>query len=180
MSFIDRLDAGDNIPDEFNVLIEIPKNSNIKYEIDTETGALNVDRRLLTAMTYPYNYGIIPKTVEDDGDPIDVLVLGVDPFIPKSMVKSRPVAVLLTEDEEGQDSKIIAVPHHKVDPTYSTVIDLKDIPTRIQNEIKHFFEHYKELEAGKYVRVTGWGTADIAKEKIKAAAENYSKSKQRQ
>jgi inorganic pyrophosphatase len=177
MSFIDKLNPGQKIPDEFNVLIEIPKNSNIKYEIDTETGALNVDRRLLTSMTYPYNYGIIPQTVEDDGDPIDVLVLGADPFIPKSVVKSRPVAVLLTEDEEGQDSKIIAAPHDKVDPTYSAIVDLKDIPTDIQNEIKHFFEHYKELEAGKYVKVTGWGTAKTAKEKIKAAAENYSKSK---
>lgn len=177
MSFIDKLNAGQNIPDEFNVLIEISKNSNIKYEIDTETGALNVDRKLLTSMTYPYNYGIIPQTIEEDGDPIDVLILGGDPFIPKSVVKSRPVAVLLTEDEEGQDSKIIAVPHPKVDPAYSAVVDLKDIPVIIQNEIKHFFEHYKELEEGKYVKVTGWDTAKTAKEKIKAAAENYSKSR---
>lgn len=177
MSFIDKLYAGQKIPHEFNVLIEIPKNSNIKYEIDTETGALNVDRKLLTSMTYPYNYGIIPQTIEDDDDPIDVLLLGEDPFIPKSVVKSRPVAVLHTEDEEGQDSKIIAVPLTKVDPTYSTVIDLKDIPASIQNEIKHFFEHYKELEVGKYVKVTGWGSVETAKEKIKTAAENYSKFK---
>jgi inorganic pyrophosphatase len=175
MSFMNELDVGENLPHEFNVLIEIPKGSNVKYEIDEKTGALFVDRKLFTSMNYPFNYGFIPKTREDDGDPIDVLVLGDDAFVPKSVISTRPVGILLTEDEEGKDSKIIAVPLRKIDPALSYIVDLDSVPQHIRAQIKHFFEHYKELEEGKYVRVTGWGNSEEAKKKIMLGIENYSK-----
>lgn len=169
------LKAGKNAPEEINVVIEIPKGSNIKYEIDDETGALFVDRKLFTAMFYPCNYGFVPQTKEKDGDPVDVLVLGNDAVVPMSVIRANPVGVLLTADEEGEDAKIVAVPVAKIDPTFAHVKDVDDVPESLRNQIKHFFEHYKELEKGKYVKVTGWEGEDSAKKKISEAMERYKK-----
>ena len=173
MEILDRLKPGNNPPDEINVVIEIPKGSNIKYEIDAETGAVFVDRKLFTAMFYPFNYGFIPQSREDDGDPVDVLVLGNDAVMPMSVIRANPVGVLLTEDEEGDDSKVIAVPIAKLDPSFSSITNINNIPEYMRNQIRHFFEHYKELEKGKYVKVNGWETKEIAKKTICEAIDRY-------
>ncbi|MGI0039135.1 MAG: inorganic diphosphatase [Nitrososphaera sp.] len=177
MALVDTLKAGKNPPEEINVVIEIPKGSNIKYEIDEESGALFVDRKLFTAMFYPCNYGFVPQTKEKDGDPVDVLVLGNDAVVPSSVIRATPVGVLITADEEGEDAKVVAVPVAKIDPTFSHAKDINDVPQHIQDQIKHFFEHYKELEKGKYVKVTGWKDAATAKGKIKEAMESYRSKK---
>lgn len=177
MAIVDALKAGKNPPEEINVVIEIPKGSNIKYEIDDESGALFVDRKLFTAMFYPCNYGFVPQTKEKDGDPVDVLVLGNDAVAPTSVIRANPVGVLITADEEGEDAKVVAVPVAKIDPTFSDVKDINNVPQHIQDQIKHFFEHYKELEKGKYVKVTGWQNAQTAKSKIKEAMERYKSEK---
>jgi inorganic pyrophosphatase len=127
MTYLDALSAGKNPPEEINVVVEIPRGSRIKYEIDSETGALFVDRVLSTSMVYPCNYGFIPKTEEDDEDPVDVFVLGNDPIVSMSIIRSKPIGVLSTEDQDGQDSKIIAIPIPKIDPNFSSIIDLNDI-----------------------------------------------------
>jgi inorganic pyrophosphatase len=173
MKILDILTPGKNPPDEINAVIEIPKGSNIKYEIDAESGAVFVDRKLFTAMFYPCNYGFIPQSREGDGDPVDVLVLGNDAVMPMSVIRANPVGILLTEDEEGQDSKVIAVPIAKLDPSFSSITNIDNIPEHICNQIKHFFEHYKELEKGKYVRVKGWEDKEIAKERISEAIDRY-------
>jgi inorganic pyrophosphatase len=175
MALVDSLKAGKNPPEEINVVIEIPKGSNIKYEIDDETGALFVDRKLFTAMFYPCNYGFVPQTKEKDGDPVDVLVLGNDSVVPSSVIRATPVGVLITADEEGEDAKVVAVPVAKIDPTFSDVKDIQNVPQHIQDQIKHFFEHYKELEKGKYVKVKGWENKETAKKKISEAMERYKK-----
>ena len=172
-NLVDGLGAGKNPPDEINVVIEIPKGSSIKYEVDDATGALFVDRKLFTSMVYPCNYGFIPQTREKDGDPVDVLVLGEDPVVPSAVIRSVPVGVLLTADEEGEDAKVVAVPVAKIDPAFSNVRELANVPQHIQDKIKHFFEHYKELEKGKFVKVTGWGDSSTAKKKIADAVERY-------
>ncbi|HEY8139822.1 MAG TPA: inorganic diphosphatase [Nitrososphaera sp.] len=177
MALVDNLKAGKNPPDEINVVVEIPKGSNIKYEIDDETGALFVDRKLFTAMFYPCNYGFVPRTREKDGDPVDVLVLGNDPVVPSSVIRANPVGVLITADEEGEDSKIVAVPISKVDPSFADVKDIETVPQYIRDQIKHFFEHYKELEKGKYVKVKSWENRESAKKKISEALERYKKEK---
>lgn len=173
MALIDNLKAGKNPPDEINVVVEIPRGSNIKYEIDDESGALFVDRKLFTAMFYPCNYGFVPQTREKDGDPVDVLVLGNDPVAPSSVIRANPVGVLITTDEEGEDSKIVAVPISKVDPSFADVRDIDAIPLHMRDQIKHFFEHYKELEKGKYVKVKSWENRESAKKKISEALERY-------
>ena len=173
---MDALRPGENPPDEINVVIEIPKGSNIKYEIDGETGAIFVDRKLFTAMFYPCNYGFIPQTEEEDGDPVDVLVLGNDPVIPMSVIRAHPIGVLITEDEEGVDSKIIASPISKIDPSFSNAIDVNSIPEPIRNQVRHFFEHYKELENEKYVKVMGWKNREEAIKKICESIERYRNS----
>ena len=173
MKILDLLRPGNNPPDEINAVIEIPKGSNIKYEIDSESGAVFVDRKLFTAMFYPCNYGFIPQSREDDGDPVDVLVLGNDAVIPMSVIRANPIGVLLTEDEEGQDSKVIAVPITKLDPSFSSMTNINSIPEHIRNQIMHFFEHYKELEKGKYVKIIGWEDKEIAKKRICDAIDRY-------
>ena len=175
MTVIGKSNSGINLPAVINVIIEIPKGSNIKYEMDTESGAIFVDRILSTAMFYPCNYGFIPNTKEEDGDAVDVLVLGDDSVMPMSMIRTIPVGVLLTEDQEGQDSKIIAVPIAKIDPSFSTITDVNSIPEHIRNRIKHFIEHHKDLEKGKYVKVIGWAGKEIAKKNISEAIERYNK-----
>jgi inorganic pyrophosphatase len=177
LALVDTLKAGKNPPEEINVVIEIPKGSNIKYEIDEESGAVFVDRKLFTAMFYPCNYGFVPQTKEKDGDPVDVLVLGNDPVVPAAVIKANPVGVLITEDEEGQDAKVVAVPVAKVDPSFSDVKDIDSVPAYIKDQIKHFFEHYKELEKGKYVKVAGWENKESAKKKISEAMQRYKKEK---
>ncbi|MDR4511240.1 MAG: inorganic diphosphatase [Nitrososphaeraceae archaeon] len=160
--------------DKLNVIVEIPKGSNIKYEVDKDSGFLLVDRKLFTAMFYPCNYGFIPSTLEDDGDPVDVLVLGEFSLVPLSVIRVRAVGVLNTEDEEGIDSKIIAVPIDKIDPGFTSIKDVNDIPQNIKNQIEHFFQHYKELEGGKYVKISGWGNKQMADKKITDAVSRFS------
>ena len=162
-------------PDQCIVMVEIPKGSNIKYEYDTESGFIVVDRKLFTAMYYPCNYGFILNTLEKDGDPIDVLVLGETPFVPLSLIKVIPIGVLQTEDEEGHDSKIVSVPTSKIDPSFSTVSDMKDVPQHLKDQIKHFFEHYKELEKDKFVKILGWEGKQSAIKKISDAINSYNK-----
>jgi inorganic pyrophosphatase len=128
-------------------------------------------------MFYPCNYGFVPQTREKDGDPVDVLVLGNDAVVPQSVIRATPVGVLITADEEGEDAKVVAVPVAKIDPTFSGVKDIQDVPQHMQDQIKHFFEHYKELEKGKYVKVKGWENKETAKKKINEAMESYKKKK---
>ena len=173
MTHKDTVSAGENAPEEINVIIEIPKGSSIKYELDTTNGLIFVDRILLSAMYYPCNYGSIPKTKEEDGDPVDVLVLGNDPIIPMAVIRARPVGVLLTEDEKGHDSKIVAAPLNKIDPSFSAIKEVDDIPEYLRNQITHFFEHYKELEQGKYVKIIGWKGREIAKKQISEAINKF-------
>ena len=165
-------------PDQCIAMIEIPKGSNIKYEYDTESGFIFVDRKLFTAMYYPCNYGFLPNTLEKDGDPVDILVLGNTALAPTSMIKVIPVGVLHTEDEEGQDSKIVAIPTSKIDPSFSNVKDIEDVPQHLKDQIKHFFEHYKELEKGKFVKVSGWEGKDSALRKITDAISSFQKVNQ--
>jgi inorganic pyrophosphatase len=153
--------------DELNVIIEIPMAANpVKYEMDKESGALFVDRFMQTAMFYPCNYGFVPHTLSDDGDPVDVLVVSHYPVIPGSIIRSRPIAVLMMEDESGKDEKIIAVPVSKLDITFETVKDLDDLCPMLKQRIVHFFEHYKDLEKGKWVKIIGWENAAKARELI--------------
>ena len=166
-----------NPSDEIDVLIEIPKGSNIKYEMDLKTGKLSVDRKLSTSMYYPYNYGFVPNTEDSTGDPVDVFVLGDDPFEPMSIIKSRPIALLLTEDQNGPDPKIIAAPIDKVDPSFSSVSNLKGIQNHVCATLEHFVLHHKDLEKGKYVKIIGWRDKEFAKEIISEAIERCSKQK---
>ena len=164
-----------NLSDEIDVLIEISKGSNIKYEMDFKTRKLSVDRKLSTSMYYPYNYGFVPNTEDSTGDPVDVFVLGDDPFQPMSTIKSRPIAVLLTEDQGGPDPKIIAAPIDKVDPSFSSISDLNEIPNHVYAKLEHFVLHHKDLEKGKYVKIIGWRDKAFAKEIISEAIERWSK-----
>jgi len=166
-----------NLSDEIDVLIEISKGSNIKYEMDFKTCKLSVDRKLSTSMYYPYNYRFIPNTEDSTGDPVDVFVLGDDPFAPMSIIRSRPIAVLLTEDQGGPDPKIIAAPIDKVDASLSNVLELKSIQNHICATLEHFVLHHKDLEKGKYVKITGWRDKQFAKEIISGAIERCSKQK---
>ncbi|MCG3108413.1 Inorganic pyrophosphatase [Metallosphaera sp. J1] len=170
-----NLGPGKKAPDIVNVLVEIPSGSNIKYEYDEEEGVIKVDRVLYTSMVYPFNYGFVPGTLEEDGDPIDVLVLTNYPLLPGTVIEARPVGVIHMKDEEGVDEKIIAVPKEKTDPTFARIKDVNDIDDATKNKIVHFFEHYKELEPGKWVKISGWGSASEAKEKIAKAIERKNK-----
>ena len=143
--------------------------------MDFKTRKLSVDRKLSTSMYYPYNYGFVPNTEDSTGDPVDVFVLGDDPFEPMSTIKSRPIAVLLTEDQGGPDPKIIAAPIDKVDPSFSSVSDLNEIPSHVYAKLEHFVLHHKDLEKGKYVKIIGWRDKALAKEIISEAIERWSK-----
>lgn len=171
------ISPGKNPPEEINVVIEIVAGSNsVKYEVDKETDTLVVDRFMNVAMHYPANYGFVPQTLYDDGDPVDVLVLTPYPIVPGVVIKCRPVAVLGTEDESGLDAKVLAVPTDKVSTDYySDVKDLEDIDARLRDKIQHFFEHYKDLEKNKWVKVTGWEGAAAAKKEIMKSIEAYNK-----
>jgi len=175
----EAISPGKNPPEEINVVIEIVAGDNaVKYEVDKDSGCLMVDRFMNVAMHYPANYGFVPQTLYDDGDPVDVLVLTPYPIVPGAVIKCRPVAVLGTEDESGMDAKVLAVPTDKVSTGYySHIKDLGDINDRYLNKIKHFFEHYKELEAGKWVKVDGWDGAEAAKAEIIKSVEAYENAK---
>lgn len=171
-----KIPAGKNPPEDIFVVIEIPQGSSIKYEVDKESGAVFVDRFLFTAMYYPFNYGFIPNTLAQDGDPTDVLVISREPVVPGSVIRARPIGVLEMEDEEGVDTKIIAVPVSKLDNSYDSIKEVSDLPEAILNKIKHFFEHYKELETGKWVKVKSFKDSTTAKEDIKKSINNFKNS----
>jgi inorganic pyrophosphatase len=176
MSF-ELVPAGKSLPDDFNVVIEIPMNSGIKYEIDKDSNSLFVDRLVSTAMYYPCNYGYIPHTLCGDGDAADVLVVFPQPVQAGSVIRCRPLGVLKMTDEAGEDAKIVAVPHDKLTTLYSKVKTLSDLPEITLKQIEHFFEHYKDLEKGKWVKVAGWGDLEEARAEILKAAETYKAGK---
>lgn len=160
---------GKKAPEVVNVVIEIPKGSNVKYEYREESGMIEVDRILFTAMTYPFNYGFVPGTMGGDNDPLDIVVLSSASFATGTLVKARPIGVLLTKDEEGVDSKVIAVPLEKVDPEFAGVNDIGGLNDALKKKIGHFYSYYKSIEPGKWVEVTGWKGAADAKAEIKKA-----------
>jgi inorganic pyrophosphatase len=171
---LSNVDAGSKLPDEFNVVIEIPMAADpVKYEVDKETGALFVDRFMTTAMHYPCNYGYVPRTLSDDGDPVDVLVLSPFPVVPGAVIRCRALGVLEMEDEAGGDAKVLAVPVTKLLPNYAHLQKPEDLPEIELQRIQHFFEHYKDLEKGKWVKVKGWAGLDAARAEIQASADRY-------
>jgi|TARA_R100000541_G_scaffold340_28_gene2802 inorganic pyrophosphatase len=171
-----KVPAGKDLPNDIYVAIEIPANhAPIKYEIDHDTDCLFVDRFMATPMFYPANYGFIPHTLADDGDPLDVLVVTPYPVAPGSVIRCRPVGVLNMTDEAGGDAKLIAVPHDKLTQLYTDIKEYTDLPPLLIEQIKHFFENYKDLEKGKWVKVEGWEGADAARAAIIKAAEAYQK-----
>ena len=169
---IDAITIGKNPPEDLNVIIEVAIGGEpIKYEMDKEAGTLVVDRFLYTPMRYPGNYGFVPHTLSDDGDPIDVLVANTRPIVPGAVINVRPVGVLKMTDDGGGDEKIIAVPSPKLTQRYVNVRNYTDLPSITLEQIQHFFEHYKDLEPGKWVKVEGWGDAAEAKALIITAIE---------
>ena len=164
---IDAIAIGNNPPEDVNVIIEVPIGGEpIKYEMDKAAGTLVVDRFLHTAMRYPGNYGFVPHTLSDDGDPIDVLVANTRPIVPGAVINVRPVGVLKMQDDAGGDEKIIAVPVPKLTKRYEHVMNYTDMPEITRQQIQHFFEHYKDLEPGKWVKLLGWGDAAEARRMI--------------
>jgi inorganic pyrophosphatase len=170
-----KLDAGQDAPKKVNVFIEIPKGSNIKYEYDEKAEAVKVDRILHTSMSYPYNYGFVPGTLGEDGDPIDVMVISTASFSPGTYVVAKPIAVLAMKDEEGVDWKIIAVPTEKIDPDFGGFSGVRDMNEHTKNMIGHFFSYYKSIEPGKWAKVEGWEDAPKAQSLIGAAIERAGK-----
>lgn len=167
-----NIPAGKDIPNTINVIIEIPAHGDpVKYEVDKDTGALFVDRFLGTAMHYPENYGYVPDTLSLDGDPVDVLVVAPVPLMSGSVIPCRPIGMLKMTDESGEDAKVIAVPIKKLSNLYDDVQSPDDLPKNKLAAIKHFFEHYKDLEEGKWVKVDGWEDADAAKAEIMSSYE---------
>jgi|TARA_R100000455_G_scaffold20984_1_gene10571 inorganic pyrophosphatase len=165
---VSKIPAGKNVPWDVNVIIEIPIGGvPVKYEVDKDSGAMFVDRFLHTAMFYPCNYGFIPQTLADDGDPVDVLVAGPIPVMPGAIIRARPVGVLIMEDEAGQDEKILSVPVDALHPYYSNINNYTDLRGILLDQISHFFEHYKDLETDKWVRIKRWGDAEEAAEIIR-------------
>lgn len=171
---LDRVNSGTNIPHDVNVIIEIPSHSDpVKYEVDKDTGAMFVDRFMGTSMHYPCNYGYIPQTLSEDGDPADALVVTPIPVISGSVIRVRPLGMLCMTDEDGKDSKIIAVPIDKLSNLYSSMSSVHDLPRSLLDSIAHFFDHYKDLETGKWVKIDGWVDADAAKQEILDSIERY-------
>jgi len=169
---------GARAPDEFNVIIEIPMNADpIKYEVDKESGAMFVDRFMSTAMHYPCNYGYIPQTLCDDGDPVDVLVITPFPLAASIVVTCRPIGLLKMEDEAGGDAKLLAVPIDKILPIYKHWQQPADMNELRLRQIQHFFEHYKDLEAGKWVKISGWDGPEAARTEVRNGIACYAASK---
>ena len=177
---LDRVDSGRDLANDFNVIIEIPMNADpIKYEIDKETGALFVDRFVSTAMHYPCNYGYVPNTLSDDGDPVDVLVITPFALMPGVVVRCRPIGLLKMSDEAGGDTKLLAVPIDKLTPLYRAIQTARDLPEMTLSQITHFFAHYKDLEPGKWVKVEGWGSPEEAKQEIRDGVKRFAKGKKK-
>lgn len=169
-----NIPAGKDLPHDIYVVIEIPANSSpVKYEVDKDADALFVDRFMASPMFYPANYGYINNTLADDGDALDVLVVTPYPVVPGSVIRCRPVGVLNMTDEAGEDAKLLAVPHEKLTQAYNHVQDITDLPEMLRKQIKEFFENYKNLEKGKWVKVESWEGVESAKAKIQVAAAAY-------
>ena len=171
---LDLVDAGRDVPEDFNVVIEIPMNAEpVKYEVDKASGAIFVDRVLTTPMRYPCNYGYVPRTLSGDGDPVDVLVVLPLPLVPGSVIRCRPIGMLAMTDDAGEDTKVIAVPVDKVFPAYRAMREIDDLPELTRDRILHFFQHYKDLEKGKWVKIEGWKNADAARREILDSAKRF-------
>jgi inorganic pyrophosphatase len=171
---LDRVPSGRDVPNDINVIIEIPMNGDpIKYELDKETGAMFVDRFMSTAMHYPCNYGYIPHTLSPDGDPVDVLVITPLPLISGVVVRCRPIGMLKMTDEAGADAKLLAVPVDKLCNLYRSIDSPRDLPELVLAQIEHFFRHYKDLEPGKWVRIDGWVGAEEAKAEVLSGVRAY-------
>jgi inorganic pyrophosphatase len=176
---IEAIAIGHNPPDDINVVVEVPIGGEpIKYELDKKAGTLVVDRFLYTPMRYPGNYGFVPHTLSEDGDPIDVLIANTRPIIPGAVINVRPVGVLNMTDDGGGDEKIIAVPSTRLTQRYVGIGDYSDLPKITLDQIQHFFEHYKDLEPGKWVKIAGWGDAGAAKKRIQEAIDRESRTRQ--
>src|SRR5690606_6603960 len=174
MAPLELVASGPDLPNVINGIVEIPKDADpVKYEVDKETGAIFVDRILSTPMRYPCNYGYIPHTLCGDGDPVDVLVILPLPLLPGSVIRCRPVGMLKMTDESGEDAKIVAVPTDKVFSGYSHVQDIDQVSKHWLDRIGHFFEHYKDLDSGKWVRIDGWEGIDAARAEIDASVQRY-------
>jgi len=175
---IDAISVGKNPPEDVNVIVEVPVGGQpIKYEMDKEAGALIVDRFLYTPMTYPGNYGFVPHTLSEDGDPIDVLICNTRPLVPGCVINVRPIGVMVMEDDGGKDEKIIAVPVPKLTQRYDKIKNYTDMPEITLKQIEHFFTHYKDLEPGKWVKIEGWKDVDVAKAMIVAAIDRFQATK---
>jgi inorganic pyrophosphatase len=175
---LDRVTSGKDVPHDINVIIEIPAHSDpVKYEVDKETGAMFVDRFMNTAMHYPCNYGYIPHTLSEDGDPVDVLVVTPVPLISGSVIRCRPIGMLRMTDEAGPDAKLLAVPIDKLCTLYRQVQKAEDMPAQLIAQIAHFFAHYKDLEPNKWVKVEGWADGGAAKAEILAGMTRYQNAK---
>ena len=171
---LDRVSSGKDVPNDINVIIEIPSHSDpVKYEVDKETGAMFVDRFMNTAMFYPCNYGYVPHTLSEDGDPVDVLVVTPTSLISGSVIRCRPLGVLKMTDESGVDAKILAVPVDKLAVQYRGIETLDQMPQLLLDQIAHFFEHYKDLENNKWVKIDGWFGIDEARTEIVSSVERY-------
>lgn len=169
-----QVPAGHDIPNDFNAIIEIPAEAgSIKYEVDKASGLLMVDRFMTVAMHYPCNYGFVPQTLAEDGDPVDVLVMTPYPVHPGSMLRVRPVGLLRMTDEAGPDSKIFAVPIKKTCLQFADIHSLEDIPKIFLDKVIHFFAHYKALEPGKWVKVEGWAGREAAEEELLSSIKRY-------
>ena len=174
-----NINAGKNPPDEINVVIEIPAQGDpVKYEVDKASGALFVDRFMMTAMRYPCNYGYVPHTLSDDGDPVDVLVVAPIPLLSGSVIRCRPVGMLLMTDEAGEDCKVLAVPVDKLTPLYKNIKAPEDFPEQFLQSIVHFFQHYKDLEPNKWVKIKGWVGMDDAKKEINNSIAKFKPAKE--
>lgn len=174
---LDKISVGKNPPWDVNVVVEVPMGADpIKYEIDKDSGAIMVDRFLHTSMHYPCNYGFIPHTLADDGDPTDVMIVGRRPLLPGCVIPVRPVGVLKMEDDGGMDEKILAVPQTRLHPFYDDVKEYTDLPKILLDQIHHFFAHYKDLEKDKWVKIIGWDNAAHAAELIEAGIQNLKKA----
>lgn len=173
MNLFKDLPAGKNPPEEINVVVEIPKGSKNKYEIDEESGAIFLDRTLYSSVYFPFEYGFMPQTRSEDGDSLDVVLLASSPTFSGCVVKSRPIGLMYMEDEAGTDNKIVAVPVEKLDPRMKNIQDTADLQEHQKKEIQEFFEIYKRLEPGKFVKITGWGPKSEALAIIQKAVEKY-------
>jgi inorganic pyrophosphatase len=174
---IEKISVGKDQPNIVNVVIEVPMNSDpVKYELDKDSGAIFVDRFIATPMYYPCNYGFIPNTLSLDGDPADVLVVSDFPIISNAVISVKPIGVLIMEDEKGMDEKIIAVPAKKLNSVYEEINEISELPASLLNKIKHFFEHYKDLEKGKWVKIKSYENSSVAKKIISEAVDRFAKN----